>query len=117
MSEHLLCRKPDCPGFACKCVDTQIAELQAEVARLKAEVLRVVRGDFGQICSYCGWESDRKGAAWEELQEHINQCPVHPLTAMKAELDRERGLRLQLEHEKACDGRMPIEEHFITRDM
>jgi hypothetical protein len=75
----------------------QIAQLQAEIVRLQDQVFRAVRGDFGQICDYCGWESNRKGAAWKELQKHIRQCPAHPLTAMTADRDRERGLRLKAE--------------------
>lgn len=61
-------------------------QLAAEVeARRVAEdkALRVVRGDFGQICSYCGWESAQDGASWEELQAHIHVCEKHPVSAFK----------------------------------
>ena len=47
----------------------------------EARVLRVMRGEFGQICSFCGWEASAGGGAWEDLQAHIKVCPSHPLRA------------------------------------
>jgi hypothetical protein len=97
-------------------VDFLIARLEAEVQeneRLRDKVLRLVRGDIAQMCSYCGWETpagggqtykslplsafaeivifnernrDRKagGGSWEDLQNHIKECPAHPLRAAEA---------------------------------
>jgi hypothetical protein len=50
---------------------------------LIAEKIRLARGDYGQICGYCGWETKPAGATWEELQDHIANCPEHPLHKAK----------------------------------
>lgn len=63
-----------------------IRDLLAENERLEDKVLRVARGNFAQICSYCGWESTDGG--WEELQNHIKICPEHPVSKLKAENER-----------------------------
>lgn len=55
--------------------------LEGEKDELEDRILRIVRGDFAQICSYCGWES--KGSGWEELQEHIKTCSKHPLSKVR----------------------------------
>lgn len=66
-------------------------ELQEEFAQVTDQVLRVVRGEFAQICSYCGWEANRDGATWEELQAHIQECKEHPIFKLKEELARYKG--------------------------
>lgn len=63
-----------------------IATLEAQLAAANDKVLRVVRGEFGQICSYCGWESVREGAQWDELQAHIKTCPQHPMREVERQL-------------------------------
>lgn len=63
----------------------RIAEIIAMNEELEAKVLRVVRGNFAQICGYCGWESADGG--WEELQAHIKTCPNHPVTMLTQQLD------------------------------
>ncbi len=55
---------------------------------LAEAVVRVVRGEFGQICSYCGWATEAGGGSWEDLQEHIEGCPKHPLADLRRKLDR-----------------------------
>jgi len=50
-----------------------------KIAKLEEQVLRVVRGEFSQICCYCGWEAPAGGASWDELQAHIHQCKEHPV--------------------------------------
>jgi hypothetical protein len=65
----------------------QLESLADELVSEKEKNLRIVRGEFGQICSHCGWESPTEGASWEELQEHINTCEKHPLFALRAERD------------------------------
>jgi hypothetical protein len=57
-----------------------ITELEAAEAR----VLRVVRGEFTQICSYCGWEGAADGEQWEGLQAHVAICPAHPMRQVEA---------------------------------
>jgi phosphatidylserine/phosphatidylglycerophosphate/cardiolipin synthase-like enzyme len=61
--------------------------LVAEIARLKNQNLRIVRGEFNQICSYCGWESPGDGDSWDALQSHIRNCEYHPLTQANALLE------------------------------
>lgn len=51
--------------------------LEAKVKELEEKVLRIIRGEFKQICCYCGWES--KEGQWEELQAHLRECKQHPL--------------------------------------
>lgn len=65
--------------------------LQDEIAELNSKLLRVVRGEFTQICSYCGWESTVGGnaepeAPWNALQDHIQCCVIHPIYELKAEI-------------------------------
>lgn len=65
---------------------TQLEAANVEKAKLQASNLRIVRGDFDQICSYCGWESKPGGASWKELQAHIQVCPVHPVAELRVQL-------------------------------
>lgn len=62
----------------------RLAARDAELAEAKQQVLRVVRGEFGQICSYCGWEGKDGGSSWDELQAHVKVCPSHPLREAEA---------------------------------
>ena len=57
--------------------------LLSRIKELEDQVLRMIRGEFKQICCYCGWES--KEGQWEELQAHLKECTQHPL---KQALDR-----------------------------
>lgn len=71
----------------------QLEELADMVVEEKEKNLRIVRGEFGQICSHCGWESSTAGASWEELQAHIDSCEKHPLYSLRTALaDSERKL-------------------------
>lgn len=65
----------------------EITELTRQLAKAKEQNLRIVRGTFGQICSYCGWESNLEGAQWADLQTHIASCSEHPLRKAEAERD------------------------------
>ena len=60
----------------------KIKKLGDRVEELEDRILRMVRGEFKQICSYCGWESME--GQWEELKNHLKECPKHPLR--KAEI-------------------------------
>lgn len=54
-------------------------EVETRVAELEAKVLRIVRREFGQICSHCGFEAPAGNESWKVLMDHIKECPVHPL--------------------------------------
>ena len=47
-------------------------------------VLKVMRGNFQQMCSYCGWLSEV--GQWDELQKHIKTCEKHPLFKAEARI-------------------------------
>jgi uncharacterized coiled-coil protein SlyX len=46
---------------------------------LANERARIMRGDFNNICAYCGWEADDEHRIWEALQHHVLNCEEHPL--------------------------------------
>jgi len=56
----------------------KIDQLAALEAAVKAEATRIIKGNFTQICSYCG-EEMLPPNGWNELQAHIQICPQHPL--------------------------------------
>jgi len=58
--------------------DERISKLQIELEAEREKVLRAVRGEFTQVCSYCGWEAPPP-SGWEKLEKHIQECPKHPL--------------------------------------
>ena len=62
-------------------------QLEAKIAELEEQNLRLLRGEFGQICSYCGWETPASGSSWGELQVHIRMCPKHPVSKLQSQLD------------------------------
>ena len=61
-------------------------EWKEHAGALKAQNLRILRGKFAQICSYCGHEFPADGAQWEHLQAHIQVCPDHPVGKLTAQL-------------------------------
>jgi hypothetical protein len=66
-------------------ISSDLAERLADALEAaEAKVLRVVRGEFTQICSYCGWEGKKGGEQWEGLQAHIAVCPAHPMRKVEA---------------------------------
>lgn len=79
-------KKPDCCcGHCVACLTDETGNLQIEIYSLRQQLeevreekLKIIRGEFGQICSYCG-EGNDDGLSWEELQEHIRACEKHPL--------------------------------------
>ena len=89
-----------------------IGELSQENESMKAQVIKVVRGQFSQICSYCGWEALASGASWDELQVHIKVCPKHPLTkaiAENANLQQENQILIEeLKEARAESGRFGV---------
>jgi hypothetical protein len=60
-------------------------KIKITLEELQAQNLRIVRSDFGQICSYCGWETEPSGTSWHALQEHIQHCKKHPVYQLKKE--------------------------------
>ena len=65
----------------------EIDRLRERVRELEDRLLDVVRGNFTQICSFCGFEA-KSPNGWAELQEHIHSCPVHPLAISRAQNSR-----------------------------
>lgn len=61
--------------------------LRDRVEKLAVEKLEIVRGQFTQICSYCGFEAPPPNG-WSELQAHIRTCEKHPMRALEAEVER-----------------------------
>ena len=70
---------------AVKSYAIELSNRNAEVAELRATNLRLIRGDFNQICSHCAWEAAAP-ATWEQLQAHIQECPSHPIATLKREV-------------------------------
>ena len=86
----------------------RICALARRAEEAEGRVLEVVRGEFTQICSYCGKECQPPNG-WEELQEHIKVCERHPLR----EAEREAaGLREAMEDAATlCDNLEWLEAH------
>jgi len=59
-----------------------IDNLLSRLKELENQILRMIRGEFKQICCYCGWESQE--GEWGELETHIKECPFHPLGKAEA---------------------------------
>jgi len=75
-----------------------VEQLSERIKELEEKIKEVVRGNFKQICSYCGWECPPSNG-WEELQEHIKVCEKHPLRQSEArvkELEKLNNERLNL---------------------
>jgi hypothetical protein len=62
------------------------AALGKQEEHFESEKLRILRGNFGQICSYCGWETAASGGSWEDLQAHVKQCKAHPVFQLTEKL-------------------------------
>lgn len=58
--------------------EAALATVTEQRDEANAKAVRVLRGEFTQICSYCGWESPGP-ASWEQLQAHIHACELHPI--------------------------------------
>ena len=67
------------PPYPASDVQYILDRLSDAQAALEEERARIVRGEFTQICSYCG-EEMKPPSQWEKLQEHVQKCPKHPLT-------------------------------------
>lgn len=59
-------------------------ELVHKLAETEDRLMRVLRGQFAQICSYCGLEIPAGESSWETLQAHIRGCAHHPLPKAEA---------------------------------
>ena len=81
-----------------------------EVNRLQEQNLRILRGEFTQICSYCGFEFPAEGEySWEDLQAHILVCPHHPVGKLTTALEQS-----QSDHDK-CYGELVRVRHSERR--
>ena len=87
-------------------ITKEIDRLRERVKELEEKLLDVVRGNFPQICSFCGFEA-KPPNGWAELQEHIHSCPVHPLAISRAQNSR---LKAEL-----ADARLEIDkrDHWL----
>lgn len=76
--------------------EQKIGDLKDQIKELTEQNLRIVRREFTQICSYCGWES--KGEGWEELQAHLKVCNKHPLPRALNALTVAKQALLEIRH-------------------
>jgi hypothetical protein len=61
-----------------------LSEKEKKIEELENRILRMIRGEFKQICSHCGYETEK--GEWEELQKHLKECPKHPLRQAEARI-------------------------------
>ena len=67
-------------------LNKEIVNLKAGIEKqVMAERVRIIRGEFTQICSYCG-EEMTKPSQWEKLQDHIQKCDKHPLVEARQKI-------------------------------
>ena len=62
-----------------------IKEALSNIPALLTEVERLQSGMF-TYCLYCGERYDPENA--DAIKEHIEQCPKHPVSALKKEVER-----------------------------
>ncbi|MBU1699638.1 MAG: hypothetical protein KJ970_13260 [Candidatus Eisenbacteria bacterium] len=81
--------------------DAYAIELKAEIKRLKDWVADLQNGMYIN-CVYCGHRygpnTDVPASMADVLKEHIEQCPDHPMSALKnriSELEQERDSRMK----------------------
>lgn len=71
----------------------RIVELEAEVRRLTQWVNDLQAGSY-ITCVYCGHnygpDDEVPTCMADVLKEHIEQCPKHPMSALKSEVERLR---------------------------
>lgn len=69
--------------------------VRTEIQRLEAWIRDLQAGTYVN-CVYCGHrygpEDSTPVALAEVLKQHVQQCPKHPMAAMKRQLDEARGL-------------------------
>ena len=84
--------------------DIAAKDKENEIA-LANERARIMRGDFNNICAYCGWEADDEHSTWEALQHHVLNCEEHPLfKANKRIAELEAKVEYQSSYVKSRDG-------------
>jgi hypothetical protein len=66
------------------------ADLTAKLEAATEANARIVRGQFAQICSACGYEVPAGESSWETLQAHVETCEKHPVYKLIAENKRLR---------------------------
>jgi hypothetical protein len=82
-----------------------LRERDEEIARLGEQNAKIIRGEFTQICSYCGTFEAAPPNGWKELQTHVQECQAHPLFQARQEIARLR------------EALKPIEEVYKRADM
>ena len=86
-------RCPVCHFEEFHLVSCQLGQSEAENARLQAWVHDLQAGMYIN-CVYCGHrygpDDEVPATMADALKEHVEQCPKHPMSALKAERDRLR---------------------------
>lgn len=70
--------------YATEPVLEKIEELENQLKEAREKNLRIIRGEFIQICSHCNFET--KIGGWDELQKHIQECKGHPVYKLTEKL-------------------------------
>jgi len=95
MSDNM-CEHGGLDGNCLRCKDATITRLEAEIAKLKGEVERLnawvndLQSGMYINCVYCGHRYGPKDKVpctmANALKQHIEQCPKHPMSALKKSL-------------------------------
>lgn len=86
--------------------EQRIEELKKDNAKLGKEILRLrewiddLQSGMYINCVYCGHrygpEGEYPASMAEVLKEHVEQCPAHPMSALKVELENQVRAATQL---------------------
>ena len=98
-------------------MNDDIRYLLDELKKAREELLKVTRGEFTQICSYCGFEAPAPNG-WDELQKHVQECKAHPLYRVRCERDRAREENAELRRvlELGCQNELTVCPLMSERD-
>lgn len=87
--------------FACiDALERDLAAAQKECEELREVNLKLLRSEFPQMCSSCGWIAPQGNRAWSELQAHVRVCPKHVMREVEQERDQLRAEVAELKAER-----------------